>query len=600
MNNLKIIQELKPIDLNCSIFSVYDYNGLSMQELLCQFFTKINEIIKVQNDVYKLCDWLVNIGIKKEVSEKLEKWLDDGTLGDLINKSLLKEINDKIEENKNKIDFMDKHSPIYVNAGFFNIYKDNLQMDSTQGINDAINYCKSNGGGTVIIPSGKYLIEGSIIVPSEVSLKGNGKDHEAGTIFWRDENTLITKPFIILGNGTGKGARLLSSISDFTIIGDSTVSDCICIKSASQGFHGVSIHDIDIEYFRGVPIMLESSIEYARVQFLEIYNVDVGFDFNTYKDLPANPKTNNTICGGVWLKGFVDGVYIDNCRFTNHIDKNDMVGWLNNQTSYGVRIESDPSGNTPQNNFVIEKTFFRGFKSAVYAECKDLTIKNGYIEHCKSVCYANAKDTSLLLNIHGNHVSGCEKLVVFSDNRALDYKKRMCIINSNGNNINWGVFNKSYLYDVIGEELSVIIYNGYNTLPNTFLNTKFEVSTPNAKKYIYGIVSHNRNVKREILSKPRIEREGGDIRGYYLSPNTDGQTDYGLDIINEDNEKIATFHRDTIKFYSHVTGEKITVLEVDNRGRIYIPNDIVMKGTRGRKFVVALNEGGQLFTQEIE
>ena len=34
------IKELKPYDLNCNVFDVYSYNGLTMQELLCQFFTK--------------------------------------------------------------------------------------------------------------------------------------------------------------------------------------------------------------------------------------------------------------------------------------------------------------------------------------------------------------------------------------------------------------------------------------------------------------------------------------------------------------------------------------------------------------------------------
>ena len=47
--NFSKINELKPYDLNCNIFDVYSYNGLSMQDLLCQFFTKINECIKTSN-----------------------------------------------------------------------------------------------------------------------------------------------------------------------------------------------------------------------------------------------------------------------------------------------------------------------------------------------------------------------------------------------------------------------------------------------------------------------------------------------------------------------------------------------------------------------
>ena len=41
----KKLESLKPLDLNCNIFSVYDYEGFSVQELLYKFFMKLNEII---------------------------------------------------------------------------------------------------------------------------------------------------------------------------------------------------------------------------------------------------------------------------------------------------------------------------------------------------------------------------------------------------------------------------------------------------------------------------------------------------------------------------------------------------------------------------
>ena len=47
MNFKDKIKELKPYDLNCNVFDVYNYNGMSMQDLLCQFFHKINECIKI-------------------------------------------------------------------------------------------------------------------------------------------------------------------------------------------------------------------------------------------------------------------------------------------------------------------------------------------------------------------------------------------------------------------------------------------------------------------------------------------------------------------------------------------------------------------------
>ena len=92
----KKLEELKPYQLNCNVFDVYSYNGLSMQDLLCQFFTKINECITVSNETIDLAKWLVNEGLEIEVVKKLMIWLEDGTLENIINVNLFNTLNDKI------------------------------------------------------------------------------------------------------------------------------------------------------------------------------------------------------------------------------------------------------------------------------------------------------------------------------------------------------------------------------------------------------------------------------------------------------------------------------------------------------------------------
>ena len=93
---MKSIEQLKKKGLNCNIFSVYDYDGLTITELLCQFFTKINECIDTSNETIDLAKWLVNEGLEIEVAKKLEKWLIDGTLENIINENLFKSLNEKI------------------------------------------------------------------------------------------------------------------------------------------------------------------------------------------------------------------------------------------------------------------------------------------------------------------------------------------------------------------------------------------------------------------------------------------------------------------------------------------------------------------------
>ena len=100
------MEKLKRYDLNCNIFDVYDYEGLSMQELLCQFYTKINECVDFSNSTLNLCSWLVNEGLKEEVAEKLIKWLNDGTLNNIINTSLFNELNAKLGKIENVVNWI--------------------------------------------------------------------------------------------------------------------------------------------------------------------------------------------------------------------------------------------------------------------------------------------------------------------------------------------------------------------------------------------------------------------------------------------------------------------------------------------------------------
>lgn len=92
-----MINKLEKQDLNCNIFSVYDYNGLTMQELLSQFFTKINECIEVSNKSLTFLEWLTEIGLKQEVAVYLNTLLENGTIKQIINEQIFNDLNIKIE-----------------------------------------------------------------------------------------------------------------------------------------------------------------------------------------------------------------------------------------------------------------------------------------------------------------------------------------------------------------------------------------------------------------------------------------------------------------------------------------------------------------------
>lgn len=102
-----MINKLNKWDLNCSVFNSYDFDDcMSLNELLCRFFTKINECIEASNKTLTLLEWLKEVGLKQEVVTLLTQWKDDGTLANLISEQILQEINQNIENNKNAIEHL--------------------------------------------------------------------------------------------------------------------------------------------------------------------------------------------------------------------------------------------------------------------------------------------------------------------------------------------------------------------------------------------------------------------------------------------------------------------------------------------------------------
>ena len=152
----KKLEELKPYQLNCNVFDVYSYNGLSMQDLLCQFFTKINECITVSNETIDLAKWLVNEGLEIEVVKKLMMWLEDGTLENIINVNLFNTLNEKINGLSSQLEHM-----AIINVDYFGAVGDG-QNDDTEAIKNCIDYVTNilqNRKKIVFTPGKTYMVD---------------------------------------------------------------------------------------------------------------------------------------------------------------------------------------------------------------------------------------------------------------------------------------------------------------------------------------------------------------------------------------------------------------------------------------------------------
>ena len=241
-----MIEQLKKCDLNCNIFSVYDYEELSIQELLSKFFTKINECVTLSNDVNDLARWLVNEGLKKEVADKLVLWLNNGTLENIINVNLF-------DNTAHKKD-------VYISVKSFGAKGDGVN-DDTQFFIDAINEIggEYSKGGTLFIPRGKYRITNTIFIPSNVNVLGEGRstyfssiNDNIGTTILFDCNDIEKPCFSFIGK-TNTGAY----VYDYSVSGEE-LDNGVIKQTTSASLKNLTIyssnnHNVGV-VFSGAPL----------------------------------------------------------------------------------------------------------------------------------------------------------------------------------------------------------------------------------------------------------------------------------------------------------------------------------------------------------
>ena len=108
------MDKINNIGLSRLLTSVYDFEGFTEQEVWCRIAQKINIIIehfnyldkKIENEKENnkaKFDYLLGEGLSEQVAKYLLEKISDGTIGELINETLLKDINDKVDENIERV-----------------------------------------------------------------------------------------------------------------------------------------------------------------------------------------------------------------------------------------------------------------------------------------------------------------------------------------------------------------------------------------------------------------------------------------------------------------------------------------------------------------
>ena len=308
------LQEIKKMDLNCGVFSVYDMDGKTTQEIFNQFFTKINDVIDATNASVTLIEYLVSVGLQEEIAKKLVQWLEDGTLDTIVNEEVLEEINNKVttaleevQGQKDKIDAMvykiEEHFDFIqekegYNVKYYGANGDGVE-DDTEAIKKAlfaVQYEEHNK--TVYLPSGVYIVSESLNIPKGVALVGDAKSiikFNANHIKLNlDGSNILLKDITIDGN---KGS--VTTTNAITNMSTGLSNNVTMQNVVFTNFDGVELNLIELSKIKNLNIngCAFDNITGSQVKIINVHtgSKDVRIKDNTFTNCSGTSIDNYAI-----------------------------------------------------------------------------------------------------------------------------------------------------------------------------------------------------------------------------------------------------------------------------------------------------------------
>lgn len=157
------MDKINNIGLSRLLTSVYDFEGFTEQEVWCRIAQKINIIIehfnyldkKIENEKENnkaKFDYLLGEGLTEAVAKIILEKIADGTIGELINDTLLKDINNKVDDFKIEV-----NNNVDTFKSEINEQLDNKVEYTSES---KVHFIKTNsaGGDCILIESAKNIL----------------------------------------------------------------------------------------------------------------------------------------------------------------------------------------------------------------------------------------------------------------------------------------------------------------------------------------------------------------------------------------------------------------------------------------------------------
>ena len=262
------IDKIRNIGLDKLITQVYDFDSLTTDELLCKFAQKINIMIEHLKYVDDRCynsdkameeklQYLLGQGLEEKVAKRLLELIDNGTMEKLINQTVLKGINDKVDNIATRE---------YISLDTFG--------DTQEAYQQCFDYCNENGLG-ILIPNKSFLINEPIILKDQGTyyIKGCNTNMNDGSRV-KSKSVLIPETILFKGELIDNNTTVYLTLENVRIMPETTNS---YVKDGTYVFYnlnmfGLTLNNVTCRYidvFSQGYISKASVINNTRVSFVK-------------------------------------------------------------------------------------------------------------------------------------------------------------------------------------------------------------------------------------------------------------------------------------------------------------------------------------------
>ena len=440
------IDKIRNIGLDKLVTQVYDFDSLTTDELMCKFAQKINIIIEHFKYLDDRCynadkameeklQYLLGQGLEEQVANRIIELTKDGTLEKFINQTVLKNINDKVDN------FKVETNEQFDNINTLKANKENItelinvlslgfdntgSVDITEKLQDIFD---TRNNLTLYFPSGNYRIDGNLTVQDNKNFKIIGENFKTvkfncyaneGKVFNMSASSLSNEIHVtfehisFINAGT---SQTLTCLYYYLCSGDVITKNCFLNKFYNN-----------IELYKTFTFQLEKTISINAYnnclsirgcnQFLIIngqytgaknYNIyiyysmcfDVNCDYSAYGETTKN-GINCTMSLGGKISGYYEGsptnsgILIDSSQSITVRDIN--ISYFAESTTVVKVINSKSTKLTNLSFNQYDDTIVNAIAILCDRNAFETTIENCYFNHIATCIKLNDSTRSIIRN----------------------------------------------------------------------------------------------------------------------------------------------------------------------------------------------------------